>query len=321
VDLVMSAATFLGPLLSVADLDVHRALFEGVLGLRARAEQELSRAAVERLWGVKGRRARTVWLTTPGTRAGVRLVRFEPPAKTAIRRPERGQDADALKVVDFYTPDFDAATDRLAAAGFHLREERAEYRLESGRFREGHLWAPDGVVCGFIGGPRELLERFVTVTARPFSEVMSVSGPVSELEPALRFYQDVLGLAVVYRYEIDDPSFGGLVGTDQTVRLRAFNVGRSTREPYLGVVHYGLPRGSYRSLRDRGRPPLRGIAGACFEVVELDEVLDSARRAKAVVVAGPREAELAPWGAVRTLSIRGPHGVHHHAVERRDARR
>jgi catechol 2,3-dioxygenase-like lactoylglutathione lyase family enzyme len=303
-----------GPIVSCADLSVTRRLFEDVFGLAEVGRQDLTEPEVKALWGVEGRRATTVVLDTPGTPFGVRLVQFDPLSDVVIRNRSTGFDADALKVIDFYAPDFDAAEAYLKARGFALKHERAVYDLPEGRFIEGHLWGPDEVVCALVSGPKAFFSGFATVKDRTFSEVQSISSPVSDPERVIQFYKDVLGLEIVYEYFIDAESFSKLVGTPHKLQLRARNIGVKRTEPYFGIIHYGLPEDAYTSLRDRSVLPNRGLAGATVMADGLDVIAEKAGDFGAVILAPLARVSLAPYGRVRSLTLRAPHGVVHHLI-------
>jgi catechol 2,3-dioxygenase-like lactoylglutathione lyase family enzyme len=311
----MSVRLIHGPIVSCADLSAQRALFEGVFGLKPVAEQALDRAGVKALWGLEGHGATTVLLETPGTHFGVRLVQFDPISDIVVRDRTSGFDCDALKVIDFYAPDFDLANAHLQSKGFKLKDDVSVYDLPNGRFTEGHLWGPDEIVTALISGPKDFFRGFATTTDKLFSEPQSISAPVHDQPKVVDFYDKVLGLPVVHEYFIDDPSFSTLVGTPHKLQLRAKNIGLKRTEPYFGVIHYGLPPEAYRSLRAKAVLPNRGLAGATLFV---DHIQDHAREAKAfgVEILSPiGEAALSPYGKIQSLTIRAPHGVIHHLIE------
>jgi catechol 2,3-dioxygenase-like lactoylglutathione lyase family enzyme len=311
----MSVRFIHGPIVSCASIAAQRALFEGVFGLKPAAQQTLARAQVKALWGLDGHGATTMMLETPGTHFGVRLVQFDPVSPTIIRNPASGFDCDALKVIDFYAPDFDAAHAHLRSKGFKLKDDISAYDLPSGKFVEGHLWGPDEVVTALISGPKDFFKGFATITDELFSEPQSISSPVDDQPKVVAFYEKVLGLSVVHEYAIDDPSFSKLVGTPHKLQLRAKNIGLKRTEPYFGIIHYGLPKDAYSSLKDRAVFPHRGLAGA---TVFVDHIADHGREAKAFgveILAPVTTVSLSPYGTVQSLTIRGPHGVIHHLIE------
>jgi catechol 2,3-dioxygenase-like lactoylglutathione lyase family enzyme len=297
-----------GPIISSSDLDAHVALF------RAFGMEELGRVARSvdetlAIWGCEGQAATEVTLETPGTPFGLRLVGFGPGVDVQIRAPSRGSDAEALKVIDFYAPDLQAALASIEAAGFRFKEDIADYDTPEGRFQEAHLWGPDGVVCALISGEPDTCAHLATVRDRLVSEPQSISGPVQDPEATLAFLKDVLGLEVIHRYGVDDESFDALVGTSAALKLRAWNVGISTLEPYFGIIHYGLPEGSQTSLIDVARPPARGLLGATVRV----------RDAAAVAGKAGVEAvrtQVPGFGAdVLVATFQGPNGAWFQAVQ------
>jgi catechol 2,3-dioxygenase-like lactoylglutathione lyase family enzyme len=304
-----------GPLISTGHLQAHAELLGEVFGMQCLAEVELDDAAVRDLWGVPERTARTALYQTSGTQTGIRLVQFDPVSEVVIRDRHRGDEHDALKVIDFYVPDFAAAVARLEAAGHHLKDALAEYDLPEGHFREAHLWAPDEVVYALIAGPAGFMAGVVRLVDRPFSEVMSLSTPVTDRAGAVAFYQQAFGFDEIYRYGFDDASFADLVGSANDLQLTAINVGTSLLDPYFGLINYGPASARARSLADRCQLPHRGIAAAVIYTDRLTQVIDRCRQHGHEVVAGPAMADLPPHGIVPSALIRAPHGVLHHVIE------
>lgn len=306
-----------GPLISSSDLEAHAALAQA-FGMVPVARETYGKAEVLGLWGIAADSAEELVVATQGADFGATFVRFSPLSPTIVRARDAGYHADAPKVVDFYVPDFAAARSALEAKGWPLKSEIAEYDLPEGRFTEGHMWGPDEIVFALISGPKEFFANMASVTNAMFSEPQSLSGPVSDRAPVIRFFEDVFELKVVYRYGIEDESFKDLVGTQaKSFNLTAVNMGLTTREPYFGLIHYGLPDGSYKSLYDSCFPPNRGILGATIEVTDAKEIVHRARASDPrSILAAPIEISLAGFGAVRTALIKAPNGACYRVVER-----
>lgn len=305
-----------GPMVVTSDLVRQREMFEGVFGLSLAADQEMDALAVKAVFGVRGRTARTLLLQTRGTSIGVRLVGFRPSSSTTVRAGAKPIDTDALKVIDFLVPDFEKAVSALAARGFTLAAPAAEYSTpQDGRFTEGHVEGPDGVVCALLKMHDTPLSKYVTVSDQTFSEILGMSAPVSDRDAAIGFYRDTLKLETVLSYEIADESFQKLLGSKEKTLLRGANFGLGARAPMIGVIHYGLPSAAYRSLRDRSVLPHRGLQAIRMSVSSVDQVARAAAAANLEVVAPVAEALLFPQGRVKSLLIRAPHGVLHHFTE------
>ncbi len=306
---------FIGPIISTDSPGTWDYLLVNAFGMEARASQTLSAAEVEALFGIGGHSATTVWFETPGTPYGIRLLQLTPGSTVCIRDPDSGYNSNALKVIDFFTADFSRARNTLETAGFQLKEEIAEYDTDSGHITEGHLWGPDGVVCALVAGPAEFLSEFVTITDRVVSEVHSVSAPVDDQAGVVAFYAS-LGLQEVHRYEVTDESFQHLVGAKDPLHIRAINVGSVRQEPYLGIIHYGLPAGSYDSLAERACLPHRGLVGATIRVPDVAAAVAACQQAGGKLLAAPASLQLSPFGTVTTAAVNAPHGVLHHLIDK-----
>lgn len=306
-----SRARIFGPLISTGELAAQESLFRDVFGMVTTWSGEMDVAEARDLFDVElDRELESVTLLqmqTPGVESGVLLVSFVPESPETIRSWDSRASRDALKVIDFYTPDFDTAVTRARSLGYKIVESEARYELPEGTFREAHLWGPDGVVTAFLGGPAAFFRNFAQVTDKFASEVQSISAPLSDAEASVEFYQDVFGWDVVYEYEIDDQSFGAMVGVeDLTVRSR--NVGTSTVEPYFGLIDYGLPANQGDSIVGRSRAPRRGLLGAVL-TVESGSEFDRSVAAAGISGYSVLDTSIATWK--RAVNIRTPHSVPH----------
>ncbi|WP_419814488.1 hypothetical protein [Glacieibacterium sp.] len=296
-----------GPIVSTSDIDAHLALF-AAFGLREVARCERSVEETAAIWGVDRQSSIEVTLETPGTTFGIRLVRFDPGSTAQIRDPSRGTDSEALKVIDFYAPDLAAARASIEAAGFAFKPDVADYVTPEGRYQEAHLWGPDGVVCALISGDAALFDDLATIRDRLVSEPQSISGPVQDAAATLAFFKDVLKLDVVHRYGLDDPSFDALMGAPARVKLRAWNVGLNKREPYFGVIDYGLPLGSQVSIKASARPPARGLLGATL-------IVRDAATVAAEAGVGVVTLDVPGFGPARVATVQGPNGAWFQAIQ------
>ena len=314
----MGGARLVAAMISTKEASRHVTLFSDVLGMEVTSERVLSGCEAGLLWGVDVRSARVTTLSIPPSYAGVALVEFDPASDVVIREGMQGIDTGALKVIDVVTSDAEAGFARFEEAGFEVSGVRSSYEIEDGAVTETHAYGPEGVVIGILDFHTIDASRFVEITDRLFSEAMSVSVPVDDLEPVVEWYGRVLGMDVVHRYGFDAESFKDLVGTDSVAwNVRGTNIGRSTREFYFGVIDYGTGDTERRSLRDRARPPHRGIAGALCAVDDLDRVMSAATPHE--IVTQPVELALGPWGRTRAMTLEAPHGIIHTVVEAADA--
>ncbi|PVG80792.1 hypothetical protein DDE18_21310 [Nocardioides gansuensis] len=307
----METPRLFGPLISTGEASAHVRLFSEVFGMMVEDQVSLSPVLTADLLGGPeelGAGAEVTVLRTPGVESGVVLVAFDPTSPETIRDWESRVSRDALKVIDFYAPDYEGAIAHARGLGYEVVEFEASYELPEGTFREAHLWGPDHVVTAFLGGPAEFFADFAQVVDGRVSEVQSISAPLTDAQPSVDFYREVLGWDVVYEYAIDDPSFAEMVGVEE-LRLRSRNVGPSTREPYFGLIDYGLPPRHDGSLRGRSAAPRRGLLGAVLTGVDLDALVSRAGPAAGPVVDCPTLL-----GHSRGLLLGTPHSVPHLAL-------
>lgn len=284
--------------------------------MEATAAARLSPTHASSLLGLHEHAVETIFYQRTPTDFGVRLWCIDPPHEETVRTPERGTDLDALKVIDFYAPDFDESIRTLGNAGYPPKDETARYALPEGDFLEAHFWRPDNVVCAVISGPRNFFANMVTTVDHPFSEPQSISAPVSDVPAVVEFYESVFGFSQLHRYEFSNPSFDAMVGADEPLNLSAINIGTDLRAPYLGVIDYGKTNGDGRSLTGRSRPPMRGLIGVELLVDDLSPVLAAAHKNGADLIAGPNALAYPPYGEILSCLIEGPHGVVHHVIQK-----
>lgn len=303
-----TATRIYGPIVSTADLAAQEELFTEVFGMELLETRRLDGAQARTVFGIDPDTtvdaAELRVLGTPGVEAGVLLVQFSPASDETVRSWETRVSRDALKVIDFYAPDYDGAIARAKKLGHRVIDSEASYELPQGTFREAHLWGPDNVVTAFLGGPADFFAEFAQQTDGWVSEVQSISAPLTDAQRAVDFYRDVLDWDVVFEYAIDDPSFAAMVGTDELV-LRSRNVGPSTREPYFGLIDYGLGDRSEPTLLGRARAPRRGLLGALLVTDDFSSLVTRAGDAAGT------PAALDLLGRTRAVLLDTPHQVPH----------
>lgn len=301
-----------GPLLSVSDFAQHVGLLTSVFGMDVVGRDELDARETSLLWDVAATAAVTV-LRTPGVDAGVLLWQFdvEGPRTRPIRDENTRIHRDALRVVDFYAPDFDAAVRHAREAGFPMATSEASYELAEGAFREAHHGGADGVVTALLSGPADFFVDFAEVRDRVVSEPISISLPLSDAAPTIAWYSDVFGWQVVYTYDFVDASFSELMQVNHELRVRSSTVGPSRQQTYVNIVDYGLAPEQGGSLLGQSVAPRRGVLGLVVLTDELDDVLGRAGEN-----AGPAvTVELAPFGRCRMSVLTPPCATPHLIIE------
>ena len=149
-----------GGLISTATPEEHERLFGDVFGMAVVGTTRLDAAAASALFAAPTERCRARGAADArASSPGWSWSSFAPTSAETVRTYDTRVDRDALKVIDFYAPDYEAAIAHARGLGYEVVEAEAEYELAAGTFREAHLWAPDNVVTAFLGGPAGVLRR------------------------------------------------------------------------------------------------------------------------------------------------------------------
>lgn len=297
-----------GPLVSSSDLDYHKAMFEEVFGLTMLSDDRMDSPSSAAVWGVKNQRTRWAVMGTPGSSFGVQIVQFEPGNEHTIRHRSAGLVPQAAKVIDFFVQDLTDSLERARAFGLVINDDIARYDSPEGEVLEAHAWVKDEIVCAMIKPPADMERRFSLGLGRPVSEPQSVSGPTIELQSSVEFFQNVLGFNVIYEYEVKDSNFGKMIGSDQSVHIRARNVGADLRAPYIGMIDYGL----YQDGDDLIAPvalPVRGLLGVTVTTDCLSDVVASARTEQALVTEPASGGMPDVWPGGSCALLRAPNGM------------
>jgi hypothetical protein len=324
---------FLGPLVTVENVEDHLPLFAHVFGLEARSIQELDAAEVQALWGVEGRAAGTVLLETGDSRVGVRLVQFARARGVDAGRPRAVPESGPARELRFLTRDFEVARHAVERAGFAFRSVSRFSAEGCGRLTEARLQGADGVCCSVLRMHDRAMQPWVRVTDRLFGELLSVAVALADVDEAAAFYE-LLGLRRVSLGSQPGAGGEGAAGagarevSEATARYGApagvearesVTVGSAARAPMITLVSdLAAPAGS--SSLEEALLAQRGVVGLRFECASVDRVR---RRLSSVAgqCTGARVLSLGrgilePLGAVESMMVSGPGGVVHQFVGR-----
>jgi catechol 2,3-dioxygenase-like lactoylglutathione lyase family enzyme len=228
-----------------------------------------------------------------------------------VREGAAAWDHGAIKLLDFFVEDFEAAELALQREGWSWRTDPIEYDWPDGNgaSREAHVETEDGVILGIIEllGPSR--QDYLRVPEGVlFSEMATASFLVPDFNAALQFYGDTLGLepAVDMTFEMEEMQ--RLIGLDDPVTLQMVLL-ESPLEPSgkVGLLRYVGVEGA--SLADRARPPHRGVLAMTFETDDLGALRHRLERTDAHLLAEPRPVDVAPYGTVRSMWVQTPDGV------------
>ncbi|HEX8940413.1 MAG TPA: VOC family protein [Candidatus Limnocylindrales bacterium] len=127
--------------ITVADLDAATAFFVG-LGLEVEGTTFVEGEFIDTVIGIPGSRSEIVMLRPPGGGTGLELARFVRPAHRP-GRPDAMANEIGLRNVGFEVDDLEPILERLAADGYGLVGDVAEYEQT---WRMAHVRGPEGIV-------------------------------------------------------------------------------------------------------------------------------------------------------------------------------
>jgi catechol 2,3-dioxygenase-like lactoylglutathione lyase family enzyme len=298
---------------STADLARARELFGDVMGMEAVGRQAVADAGYAPFWDLpEGVTGEMVVLRQSDIPAGqVRLVQFEPASSTVVRDGAAAWDTSAIKLMDFFVEDFQKAEQALQARGWSWRTSPIEYEWPNGEgaSREAHVETKDGVILGIIEIMGPSRQDYLDVPEGVlFSEMATSSFLVPDLDAALHFYGDVLGLEPSVDMTFESEEMQRLIGLDAPITLRMVLL-ESPAEPSgkVGLLHYEGVEGT--SLAERARPPHRGLLGMTFETDDLTALHQRLNATEARVLSPPQPVHVAPHGRVQAMGVQAPDGV------------
>jgi hypothetical protein len=346
---------FLGPLLSVENVEEHLPLLANVLGLEARAIQHFDPAQVQAIWGVEGRSAGSVLLETGASRIGACLVQFAGTEERPLpARRRAAADPEASPELRFLTRDFEVARHVLERAGFSFRAVSRYSAPGLGRFTEARLLGPEGVPYSVLRMHDEGMERWVRITDRLFGELLSVTVRVPDLAAASAFY-GLIGLHPVHRAPVawpgdpsDEPEAAGAAAghvaesapTDlqpadtqpiepetidpdahATSAQETSSFGTEPRAPILTLTRAGAETAAHAaSSLEESLVTRLGVVGLRFQIASIDPIrrklwTSAGQRCGARVLSLGRGI-VEPMGAVESMMVRGPGGMLHQFLGR-----
>ncbi|HUP24763.1 MAG TPA: hypothetical protein VNB06_17725 [Thermoanaerobaculia bacterium] len=336
---------FLGPLITVENVEDHIPLLAHVFGLEARAIQQFEPTEVHGIWGVEGRGAGSVLLETGESRVGVRLIQFGGTGADEVsdrRRPALGDHPG--RELRFLTRDFELARHVVERSGFAFRSVSRFSAPGLGRFTEARLAGPDGLTYAVLRMHDQAMERWVRISDRLFGELLAVAIPVADLPLAAAFY-DLIGLqrvttgptpasssrvAISDGVEISDGADPGEAVTDELPVVEetsnpdaeeVLSFGSEPRAPLLTLVPIvaGPIVGTSATLEE-SLVKRRGVVALRFQSASIEptrrKLWSAEGQSTGARVLALGRGILEPMGAVESMLVRGPGGLLHQFLGR-----
>ena len=250
-------------------------------------------------------------LPPTGERGSLRVVCFHGVERTLIRPSQRCWDTGGIFDIDVFSRDTKTTYRRLQRLGWSGFGEPVRYQL--GDFKVTHVVAtgPDGFVIGIIEPHYQLsFDLDFDAMSRAFNSTQIVN----DMERALTFYRDTLGWTVLLDLVIDNavepgPDILGMpMPMAETARRR------------VAIVHpEGVNDGSVELLEIAGWEgrdhaanavaPNVGMLALRIPIDSVDDYAEEIQERGGELYVLPCVANVAPYGELRTFSIRSPEGA------------
>jgi len=292
--------------ISVEDLDASVKFYSEVLGFKKLAEVEMRGEAIGKLLGVaKGTSARIVVVGREGAEAGmVRLVQFTP-------RPHRLAHQD-VKLWDLgvcylhvNVDDVDRRYQELQTRGFAFLGPPTEWKAEQNRtVREALFHGPDGLIIDllhFETGSSERDEKHPR-----YSEIINSAQVVPDIDSALAFYRDILGLVVLKDQVPGNKQLDSQLQFPPGTRIRVVHLGSGHRPTgRIELVQFLNVKG--RDLT--ARPPSIGLFMLSFAVEDIEQLTEDLRKKNIVVTCPPTQIGSILYGKRKVATAQAPNGL------------
>jgi catechol 2,3-dioxygenase-like lactoylglutathione lyase family enzyme len=303
-------------IVSTASLERFVGFHRDELGMDASPVADLGGAAFERHWNLPpGTRARAVLVSVGGSDVGRVLgLEFLAPRRRFIADETRGPFIGYWNL-NFYVDDIVSACERLAARGhvFWTRPLAHSVGAGAGAPTEAIFLGPDRVAINLVelGGDAnstvDELRREIAGLPRSragFSAVATTAHATRDLEAALAFHVEVLGMHATIDTVLESAAVNALTGRPRDARTRV--VWMRGAHPY-GKIALSQPLNYALTDRASGTAaPDIGYLAQGFEVQDLSSAVAQARRLGATPLGEVQDVEIAPGLHAPAVLLRAP---------------
>lgn len=255
--------------------------------------------------------AREVLLGRPGEARGfVRLYRFEGVPETEIRGGAMPWDTGGIFDLDFRVADLGRFHSELSGRGWSGFSSPVEWRFGAATIREWLALGPEAVCLAFM----QRLDPPLREDPGPgFGHAFNSTQTVRDMKRAVAFYEH-LGFQAFLEHRGPLERGGGRVLGLTADEARTTDVElvilHPRRELDGSIELVALPGRSGSFVGERANPTALGLNLLRFPVRGLDDFIGHLQRRSSPIDHGPvRHTELAPFGAVRMVSLLAPEGA------------
>lgn len=268
-------------------------------------------SALNAFWGLPASaRCEQVLMRNIGTRMGyLRLVRVEGVEQRLIRPDDMAWESGGLQALDVRVVDIEATRTALHARGWRAPSDPVRYKTYGVEVIQWAPSSPDGVRLSFIQRIAPPLQGWSEL--KRWSRLANAAITVQDMVKAKTFFGDTLAMTAVSNSNTvgaDGPNVMGMpwsFSRKAQVEIRGF-AGGDAGEGAVELI--AIPEALGRDFSANAHPPNLGIVALRFQVDSLDAMArDIAARGGDVSAVLPMA--IAPYGACRACTVRGPDGV------------
>lgn len=297
--------------LSVRNLQLWEDFWINVAGWEVATRADAD-PAWQKLWGLPDTvNYREVLLRNHGTESGfVRLIEFQGAPQVQIRSNGQTWETGGIFDINVRVRDLDGKFAELQARGWQGYADPIQLTFGPFTVREWLGRGPDGIVIALIQRLAPPLEGYPTL--REFSRTFNSTQVVADIDESLRFYVDQLGFEVYVETqgpsEQPGPNVLGLPHNLVTgISRRTVIVHpEGGNDGSVELIEFDGATG--RDFAALARPPNLGVLALRFPVSDVRALAAHLEDAGIELAAAPTRVELAPYGPVTVLALRGPNG-------------
>jgi catechol 2,3-dioxygenase-like lactoylglutathione lyase family enzyme len=284
-------------------MDESLAFFRDFVGMSVVGENRLDSSILQKIWALPDdATAKVVFLKMEEQPTLLELIQFKPHSGKHIRDNAKNWDYGIFDVA-FTVRDLEKTFKILTEKGYSFPTPPTPY---TPTFSPGLK-----VLYSICMGPNKMpiphfqyLEPAPPVMKKDYGRIVDSAQIVEDMDEALRFYRDILKLAVLsdapFPAGLLDELLGLPAGTEGRIVLLNMNESQSPLVELIQLSEKGT------SLADRAVPQNIGVFMIAFETKQLDELHTKLKTEGYKILTAPTEVELSPYGRIRLIIVEGP---------------
>jgi len=291
--------------ISVSNLGNSLAFFRDWIGMEVIADETLEPNEIKQLWNLPPEtEARAVSLKSEPQSTVLELIEFSPHSETTIREGGPKSRDYGLWAIAFRVKNIEAVYRGLTEKDYKFTRPPFEYHPDwvPHAVKEAVLIGPDNVTCGHFQRMTPEDSHYPKNYVR-FDHCAQV---VDNLDEAIKFYRDILGLDLLWRITLTDGLLDDLLETPPGTEVKTAMIDKENEKALTLQLFELSIKG--KSLASVARPPNLGLFMTSFEVDDLSSLMETFKKEGIAILSGPVALHTKLHGEMRAITIEGPSG-------------